>query len=76
MSAQEVKRVINLLLTDEEFRGRFRADSAEAMRDLDLTDHERAMLTDLNLSDVEESDLVVAHMMDQSAIRVGSVYVS
>ncbi len=34
------------------------------------------MLADLNISGVEESGLVVAHLMYQSAIRVGAVYVT
>ncbi len=76
MSSQVVKQVINQLLTDESFRDAFRADSTAALGELELTDHEKAMLRDLNISEVEESDLVTAHMMDQSAIRVGAVYVS
>lgn len=76
MSAQEVKSVLNRLLTDEEFRAQFRADSAVVLADLDLSEQERGMLADLNISDVEESDLVLAHLMDQSAIRIGSVYIT
>ncbi|MDQ2873505.1 MAG: Os1348 family NHLP clan protein [Actinomycetota bacterium] len=76
MSSQEVKHVLNQLLTDEDFRRQFHGDPEATLQDLDLTDHEKTMLADLNISDVEESDLVVAHLMDQSAIRVGSVYIT
>jgi hypothetical protein len=76
MSAQEVKQVLSKILTDDNFRRSFGEDAAAATHDLDLTDHEKSMLAQLNITDIEESDLVVAHLMDQSALRIGAVYIT
>ncbi|MDQ2873512.1 MAG: NHLP-related RiPP peptide, partial [Actinomycetota bacterium] len=37
VSSQEVKHVLNQLLTDEDFRSQFQGDPEAALQDLDLT---------------------------------------
>jgi putative modified peptide len=76
VSAKQVKQVLNKIFTDEDYRAQFHANPSAALQDLDLTDHEKSMLAEINITDIEESDLVVAHEADQSAIKIYGITIT
>ncbi len=72
----KAREVVFKLLCDEEFAQAFTSNPEEAIAPYDLNDEEEAALAELDMTQLEKSQIEVARALDENSIRVGALYLT